>query len=187
LVSKSGNQTSLLAMKEFVNNTGLYCTAVDADIKTLKNLKNCQVILHLPDKNHFVVLDELNKDATPADLSKCAALLISDKPFEKQFAAIPDARLDGITGAAYTCTKVLQYGSETTCTPPVCSDEGCSCDGSYTVSYTVLGCQLASSGTCSSGYQTRYRTCPCAYNGYIDDCQGNGEWTYYYMRACESY
>jgi len=212
LVSKSANQTSLLAMKKFVNNTGLYCTAVDADIKALKNLKNCRVILHLPDKNHFAVLDEIGdgvrvldpisgKIYGVTDLSKCAAILISDKPFEKQlacgetslasgrshgpiggFAAIPDARLQTIAGAlGFTCTKVIQTAGEQPCTPPV----GTVCPGSYIWYFERYGCQLASSGSCSSTYLPRSKSCYCAYDNEYEMCVWSEEWTYTYMRACQ--
>jgi len=186
LVSKSGNQTNLLAMKKFVDNLGLYCTAVNSDLQTLKNLQDCQVIVHLPDKNHFVALDEMNKDLITSNSLKYAALLISDKPFEKQFAAIPETRLSGISGAAYACTKVIQQGGseyDIFCTPPV---DGI-CGGNYVHYWTVMGCQYATSGTCVLGNYVRYQTSPCIYNPVFDWCDTTGEWTYYYTRACASY
>ena len=172
-------------MKKFVDSLGLYCTAVNTDLQTLKNLKNCQVIVHVPGKNHFVVLDELNKDAKAADLSKYTALLISDKPFEKQFAAIPNAKLSTIDGAGYSCTRVLQQAGYLTCLPPSC-DQVCTCDGGTTIYALVKGCAYAPSGTCSSTYMLKSITYPCTYDPEIEGCKTTSEGTSAYMRACSS-
>lgn len=174
------NQTNLSAMKNFVNGLGLYCQAVNADLQSLKNLKDYQVIVHLSGKNHFAVLDELNKDAKMANFMKYTALLISDKPLEKQFAALPDAQMKTITGAAYACTKLLQEHSETPCPAPVGGNCG---DQLYYIYYERWGCQYATSGTCSTSYMIRYQTSPCVYDSVYDACMTT-EWTSYYMRAC---
>ncbi len=193
LVSKSDNRTDFLTMKKFVDNLGLYCSAVNADLQTLKNSKDCQVILNIPDKNHFVVLDEISDDVRVLDplsgkiyggidLSKCAALLISDKPFEIQFAAIPDARLRTITGAiGFSCTKVLQEEGYTLCPPPAdgfCPGNAISYEGR-------LGCELAASGYCNLIEQPRSWSYPCKYDDGYGYCSYTLPPTVTYMLACD--
>jgi len=105
LVTDDG--TSLLVMKQFAQQLGLYCRAVTTDIDTLRGLDNCQVILHIPGKKHFVVLESIdNNFVRIIDLTKDkfyyrtdinffgmdwpdgVALLISDEPIAGEFAQI---------------------------------------------------------------------------------------------------
>jgi len=62
IVSEPNKTTTLYAMKQFAESRGLYCRAVKTDIKTLKGLYGCQVILHIPGKNHFVVLAGIDSE-----------------------------------------------------------------------------------------------------------------------------
>ncbi len=70
LVSGPDKTTSLYAMKQFVERTGLYCRAVKLDINALQKLDGCEVILHIPGKNHFVVLGDIDdRRVSSIDLS----------------------------------------------------------------------------------------------------------------------
>ncbi|MCK4886861.1 MAG: hypothetical protein KAS96_05695, partial [Planctomycetes bacterium] len=60
LVADSTGDTHLLEMKQFAQSLGLYCQAVTTDLDTLKDLDNCLVILHIPGRSHFVVLESID-------------------------------------------------------------------------------------------------------------------------------
>lgn len=198
LVTDDG--TSLLAMKQFAQQLGLYCRPVTTDIETLKSLDDCQVILHIPSKKHFVVLESIdNSFVRIIDLTKDkfyyrtdvnffgmdwpdgVALLISDKTIAGEFTEINEAELANITGGAgYTCTRLLQeYGVI------FCEYVGGQCEGYYQIYFPRWGCESAESGSCSMTWMWRIAVCPCIEDPYNpNDCIVNGEWRFYYMRAC---
>jgi len=195
------DETSLLAMKQFAQQLGLHCRAVTTDIDTLKNLDNCQVILHIPGKKHFVVLESIdNSFVRIVDLTKDkfyyrtdinffgmdwpdgTALLISDEPIAGEFAEINDADLDNITGGSgYSCTRLLQEYNIIFCTRI-----GELCEGYYQRYWERWGCKPAESGSCRSIWFWRLTACPRIED--LDNpfgCKGNGDFTFYYMRACD--
>ena len=203
LISEPNETTSLYAMKEFVQSQGLYCKAVKTDIQTLKNLYGSQAILHIPGKNHFVVLEHIDNEYVwtidlannkfyyrteinffDMDWSGGTVLLISNQPIQLQdsFTEIVEYQLQSIIGGAgYSCTRLLQNYNVIYCDNPVPG----ACEGYYQVYYTRYGCQAAPSGSCSSSSMLRYKECPCIEDPYDPyNCIGNGEWTCYYMRAC---
>jgi hypothetical protein len=200
LVTEAGNQTNLLAMKQFVQRMGLYCRVVTTDIDTLKDLEDCGIILHIPGKRHFVILESVDEnyvriiDLTKnkfyyrtdinffeMDWTEGTALIISNKPIEGKLTEIDDIQLDGIIGASgYSCTRRLQKYNVIFCTK---IDE--QCEGYYRVYYERWGCEYATSGSCSMSVMPRFRKCLCVESlEYPFDCKGNGNWTTYYMRAC---
>ena len=117
-------------MKRFVQQMGLYCRAVKIDIQTLKSLNNCEVILHIPGKKHFVVLEAIddkyvwsidlasNKFYYRTDINffgmdwtEGTALLVSNQPIQLQdgISDIDDSQLADIIGAAgYYLQQLLQ-------------------------------------------------------------------------------
>jgi hypothetical protein len=203
LISEPNKTTSLYAMKEFVQSLGLYCKAVKTDIQTLKNLYGCQAILHIPEKNHFIVLEHIdtvyvwtidlssNKfyyrtdiDFFDMDWSGGTVLLISKQPIQLQgnFTELNEGQLNTIIGSAgYTCTRLLQNYNVVFCTqlaPGLC-------EGYYQEYYTRWGCQSAPSGSCTGSSMLRYKESPCIVDPYDPlNCDITGEWTCYYMRAC---
>ncbi|GAI38229.1 unnamed protein product, partial [marine sediment metagenome] len=62
LVTEPNNNTSLYEMKQFAQDLGLFCRAVKTDIQTLRDLDGCQIILHIPSENHFVVLAGIDNE-----------------------------------------------------------------------------------------------------------------------------
>jgi hypothetical protein len=202
LVSEPNNNTSLYAMKQLVEDLGVYCRAVKTDIQTLRSLVGCEVILHIPGKNHFVVLAGIDDkyvwciDLTnnkffyrtdinffDMDWSEGTALIMSEQSIQIQgsFIEIDDIQLGGIIGAdGYSCTRLLQeYGVI------YCSYVGGECLGYYYEFYERWGCEAAESGSCSSSVMLRYKKSPCILDPYyLDGCTVTGEWTCYYMRAC---
>ena len=203
LVRDPNKATSLYEMKQFLQRRGLYCRAVRTDIQTLKSLEGCEIILHIPGKKHFVVLDTIDGEYvwtvdlasdrfyyrtdvafSGMDWSEGTALLISNHPIKigGEFAEITDAQLGNIIGASgYSCTRLLQTYNVIFCGNPVPGE----CEGYYEVYFTRYGCEAAPSGSCSSSSKIRYKESPCIVDPYdLLACDITGEWTYYYMRAC---
>jgi hypothetical protein len=203
LVSGITNSTSLAAMKQFVESRGLYCRAVKTDIQTVKNLKDCQVILHIPGKSHFVVLEAIDdkyvwtidlasdkfyyrtdKDFFGMDWTEGTALLVSNRPIspDGNLIDLTDDELANTVGAAgYSCTNLLQEYAVVFCAEPIPGW----CEGTYQEYYTRWGCKSAPSGSCSSSRMIRYAEIPCIEDPYNPEaCNVTGEWTCYYMRAC---
>jgi hypothetical protein len=202
LVSEPNSATNLYQMKQFVQELGLYCRAVKTDIKTLKSLSGCQVILHIPGKKHFVALGAIDDkyvwtvdlsgrkfyDRTdvgffPMDWTDGTALLISNSPIAGEFTEIDNQQLQTMTGAAgYSCTRLLQGYNIVDC-----GEAGGFCGGVYEEFYTRYGCESAATGSCSSTKMIRYATIPCIEDLYYPlGCTVDGEWTCYYMRACSN-
>jgi len=195
LVSGPNQDTSLHAMKDLALSLGLYCRAVRTDIQTLRNLSGCQVILHIPKNNHFVVLGDIDSEYVwSIDLTKdrfCyrtdinffgmdwtegIALLVSDRPIMYGANDIDDGGLRAITGGTgYTCTNFLQEYDVVFC--------DYDCGGYYEYYPTRYGCETAESGYCMSSKMLRCAECPCILD-YDMDCEVNGDWVFHYMRAC---
>jgi len=200
LVDRQTGRTSLGAMREFVQRQDLFCRAVRADIETLQRLTDCQAILHIPHKNHFVLMGDIDNEhiwtidlagrrfCSRADVAHFGmdwtdgtALLVSDKPIEGGLTDIDHSTMQNITGGSgYTCTELLQYEY----------DEYCEylmgwCYNSYVYEPERWGCEPAESGMCIEDVKLARATCPC-----IEDadspgsCQVNGDWEFQYMLAC---
>ena len=200
LVDGRTGQTSLLAMKEFVHRQGLYCRAVRTDTETLKTLTDCQVILHIPHKNHFVLLGDIDSESIwtidiagrkfcyRADVSFLGmdwtdgtALLISDAPITGAFDDIDDSGLVNITGrAGYTCTSLLQESAVS-----FCYWSGYYCpNSSYQYYPERWGCEEAESGMCWDDRKLALAECQCRPNEYETDCETYGAWSFNFMTAC---
>jgi hypothetical protein len=200
LVSEPNETTSLYAMKQFAESRGFYCRAVKTDIKTLKGLNGCQVILHIPGKNHFVVLAGIDSDYVwcidlandkffyrtdvdffGMDWTEGTALLVSNHPIQGNFTEIDEDQLNSIIGAAgYACTRLIQ-----TYNVIYCEDVLGECMGMYQVYYTRYGCEAAPSGSCTGSRMLRCAESPCIVDPYDPlACTVTGEWTCYYMKAC---
>ena len=202
LVSDPNGDTSLYALKQAAESLGLYCRAVTTDIQTLKSLYDCEVILHIPWKKHFVVLEGIDDEYVwtidlasnlfyyrtdlsffDTDWTEGTALLISRQFIELQdgFAEIDVPHLNSITGSlGYRCTLPLQnYGVI------FCSYIGGVCGGYYEEHYKRRGCQGAVSGNCNNRVLLRYQESPCIIDPYDPyACTVTGEWTSRYMLAC---
>lgn len=203
LADRPGRATSLKTMKDFAQRSGLYCRAVRTDIQTLKKLSGCEVILHFPKKNHFVVLEGIdNEYAWSVDLSKDkfyyrtdlnfigmdwtegTALLISDRPIQLQGnnTEIADSQLSNIIGGSgWSCTLLLQEYNIIYCSMPMPGY----CLGYYEGYIRRYGCEAAESGSCVTQRLVRSAESPCIVNPYNPfACDITYEWTFYYMRAC---
>ncbi|MHC4147473.1 MAG: cysteine peptidase family C39 domain-containing protein [Planctomycetota bacterium] len=198
LVKGPNGATSLRGMKEFAQSQGLHCRAVKTDIETLKDLSDCEVILHIPKKNHFVTLGDIDSAyvwsidlvsrrfcyRTDAglfgmDWSEGTALLVSDSPITDKLNDIDDSRLQTIIGAAgYTCTDLLQEDEYFSCT------SGRWCPGSYEYWPERWGCEEAESGMCWDSWMLSSAECACVLDPDDFDCDVDGDWSFYYMMAC---
>ncbi len=200
LVDRQNGRTSLGAMKEFVNSQDLFCRAVRTDIRTLQSLTDCQAILHIPHKNHFVLLGDIDNEhiwtidlagrrfCSRADVAHFGmdwtdgtALLVSDKPIEGSLNDIDHSTVQNITGGSgYTCTELLQeeYYED-------CEYLDGLCWNWYIYEPERWGCEQAESGMCIEDQKLFRATCPCIEDP--DDptaCQVNGDWDFKYDLAC---
>ena len=186
-------------MKKFVQRQGLYCRAVKLDINSLSKLRDCEAILHLPEKNHFIVLGEIDdRYVGSIDLSSNRfyyrtdinffdmnwtdgiALLISDQPIQIQGSVkeISNTQLRNITGGnGWQCIDLLQEYDYESCDPY-------GCDNYYEYYPERGGCEYVGSGYCAHSSYTRKVESRCKKNSY-GNCGVTGEWRYYYMWACD--
>jgi len=200
LVNESNGDTSLYAMKQFVQSLGLYCRAVKTDIQTLKGLDGCKAILHIPAKKHFVVLDSIddkyvwtidlasNKFYYRTDMNffemdwtEGTTLLVSSQSITGEFTDIDESELGIITGAyGYQCNTLRQESGVI-----FCVYIGGGCEGYFRIFYERWGCGVAESGSCSQSKMIRYHRTPCILDPHNPfGCKVTGEWTTYYMQAC---
>jgi hypothetical protein len=201
LVSGPDKTTSLHQMKQFIQSLGLYCRAVKTDIDTLKNLKDCEIILHIPNKEHFVALDAIddeyvwmidlasNKfyyrtdiDFFGMDWTEGTALIMSNSPIKGKFDEIDKREFGNITGSSgYQCNVLRQIDDDI-----FCEFVGGECLGYYRVFYERWGCGIAESGSCSQSTMVRCEKSLCIEDPYDPyGCDTEEEWTAYYMKACE--
>lgn len=200
LVSEPDKTTNLYQMKQFVQGLGFYCRAVKTDIDTLRGLEDCEIILHIPGRNHFIVVSDIddeyirvidlaaNKfyyrtdlDFFSMDWTEGTALIMSNNIIEGKYAEIGERELGNITGASgYQCNVLRQEYNVIYCTYV-----GGQCEGFYREFYTRWGCGVAESGSCSQSKMVRYKKSPCIEDPYDPlACDVTGEWTVYYMMAC---
>lgn len=207
LVSVPNESTSLYALRQFAQELGLHCLAVKTDIQTLKNLKGCQVILHLPRANHYVVLEYIDDDYIwiidldsnkfyyriklnlfDLDWSVGTTLLISNEPqnLKGSFTKINDEELHRIIGSdefgTYSCTDWIQKYDVIFCSDAILG----LCGGCYTRFENRYGCELDEQGeSCTGTDLVGNIRCVC-----IEDpnspgsCVGSGDWYSQYIRAC---
>ncbi|MHC4258961.1 MAG: cysteine peptidase family C39 domain-containing protein [Planctomycetota bacterium] len=208
LVNRPDKSTSLYMLRQFAQELGLYCLAVKTNVQTLGNFEDCQVILHLPTVNHYVVLEhtddeyvwvidlDSNKffyrtklDEFALDWGGGTALLISNEPLalEPTCAEIDDSELRETVGSAggfgnFSCTDLFQSYDVALCSPPV----GGLCGGRYWIWYNRYACELdAEGGTCTGTGMVGTVSSPC-----INDpqnpptCTITGEWFSQFVRAC---
>jgi hypothetical protein len=191
-------------MQQFINNMGLNSLAVRTDLETLKTYEDCQIILHLPTINHYVVLGNTdNEYVRLIDLDKNnfyyrdriehfnriwegTALIVSDGPIAVKncFAKIDNNQLRGIIGAdnCQTCTDPIQSSANFPCPDPVAG----TCGGSHVTYYKRLGCEPGSSGDCKESDKLGSTSTPCGDDPFDPEaCIGVGDPTSYYISACE--
>lgn len=209
LVSEPNKSTDLYSLRQFARELDLHCLAVKTDISTLKNLKDCQVILHLPSANHYVVFEYIdNEYVWVIDLdsnkffyrtklkdfgrvwSAGTALLISDKPLDvdPNNTPISDSELQKITGSTrdslsdFSCTDHIQEYNYLLCPFPI----GGLCGGRYWLWPNRWGCYPASEGnicTSQDDMPGNYSS-PCINHTSIPNACDTSDWITKNIRAC---
>jgi len=205
IVTGSDQTTSLYEIKHLLQQQGLYCEAVQTDIKHLKSLKNdYQVILHLSEIDHYAVLHDIDvkyvwlidlnrkhffyrkkiKDFN-TDWSEGTALLVSQDPVNTQpdTSTISDEKLHGIIGSDgfgnYSCSKLIQSADEVFCS--------IICGGQYSIYFELYACEPDGNGGSCSGEPMLSRVSLLCLPDPSDPlfCLTPGDWIDYYIRACQ--
>jgi hypothetical protein len=207
LVDAKG-MTSMDKMKQLAAELNLQCRAVTTDIETLRNLKGCYAILHLPGKRHFVVLDRIDEDKVwlidldqnkfyfpvsidtfRLDWQSGTTLLISTKEISLQegMKEINENDLKKIIGAdsfgTYSCTQLIQNANTRFCLDMIAGF----CSGNYRMFYERYACQLATQGgECSGNRIIGSVWCDCVEDiAYPGECASSGDWFGQYIHACQ--
>jgi peptidase C39-like protein len=198
-IVQPNGQTTMDMLSRTARGLGLYCRAVRTDLATLTDLPNCQAILHIPGKDHFVVLDRVddrdawivdlssstfyyrkNKALLPMDWSEGTALLVSKEPIAGPFAEIGhDALAMLSSGAGWSCTRLLQAESQSYCTATEYD-----CWGAFRWYYKRWGCEYAPIGSCTTQSLARYAKDECVWDA-IRGCTSLYDWEFSYMSACQ--
>lgn len=161
--------TSMSEMVRFARNSGLTAVTVKADLESIRMLKGCEIVLHLPQTNHYVLLGATDaKFARIADLTtgnfyrrytnehlnsiwEGTAMILSSSKIAgtEKLAKIDDNMLNDIVGAAEcsSCTNTIQDASNNPCSSPTSG----SCGGTHKIYYERKGCENSesSSDSCS--------------------------------------
>ena len=116
------------------------------------------------------------------DWTAGTALLVSDRSIKGDFVDIEASCLDTIVGSSgYSCTNLLQDDLTV-----YCEKIGGLCDGYFEIYYERWGCEAAPSGSCPRLRLMRLTASPCIeHHTDPDACMITGEWTTYYMWACD--
>lgn len=206
LVRADSGDTSLSQIQQLIQKKGLFCLPVKTDISGLKQFKDAQVLLHFPQKKHYVLLDRIDKDAVwLIDLDRQTfyyfmdidrferewagiALVISDKPLSLQDgdSPIPGPVLENITGSAdYSCSELIQRYQVAYCPKMTLG----TCGGRYIRWKELYGCQ--SDTSTSGGYCDGTGVIGSLYSSCIEDdtssgeCTTSGNYISRFMRACQ--
>ena len=197
LVNPSTGQTSLYAMKQLAQDKGLRSQAVHTDLETLESLKDCQIILYIPGKKHFTVLESMdNAFAYVLDLASHRfyyrvarddfdqewpggiALILSHQEIRDSLNRLQDEKCKEIVGATgYDCTDQIQSYYEEFC--------NAECTNERLIVLDRRRCAYAESGTCSEDWLCSIIYCPCTVNlQNPDECTLIRTWTLIYLMAC---
>jgi hypothetical protein len=196
LVGTDGH-TNLYDLKQFAQGLGLYGRVVRTDLAGLENLGTAKAIVHIPGKNHFVVVDRVDDQYVwlidlsnkkfyyrqsvhffPLEWTEGAALLLSNGPISGPFPAIPDREATKLMGGAYDCNVLAQEDSIFACE----YSQGV-CQGYYSIFYERWQCGPAATGTCTNRALIGMQESPCIPDP-IFLCAYTGEWAFMNMRAC---
>jgi hypothetical protein len=201
LIQGPGMETTMLQMREFLGEHGLNAVAVNATVDKLALFADCQVILHLDDQNHYVVLGGVDKEfvrlidldrngfyyrvpaAQFAADKRRAALLVSDRPVvvAGDIARIDSSSLEGIAaaGSCQDCNTKIQSASAGSCI------EVAGICGNHTQYYERWACGTAQSGSCKDSDMVMHREENCERDPATGLCAGDGDWTSSSGKACK--
>jgi len=196
LVGPDG-QTTLHSVRQLIQDLGLYCKAIRTDDPaTLRDFGPAKAILHIPEKNHVVVVDSVddqhvqivdlsdskfsyvqNTDSFNRVWSQGLALLVSSTPIPEVYTSVDDARLYAAIGqTGWSCTKVAQEDDWFLCP--------WDCNGYFSYYWKRYVCEPAQHGTCDEQVYVRYQDSACVVDP-VRVCTVDGMWYYNYMPACK--
>jgi predicted double-glycine peptidase len=209
LVTQNNKMTSLYLLKETLEESGLYCVAMETNLESLRRLKNSQIILHLSGSNHYVILDHIDDtDVWTIDLTSRkvywktsveqflqewkhgTALIVSDNPQNLNADGAPLSSLvqqqimgGDPVGSGYSCTQLLQVDDHLFCSEPV----GILCGGLYYVYWERYGCQEdPNGGFCTGQEMPGHKYTHCITDFYhFGACTITGVWYPRSIRACQ--
>lgn len=196
LVKGTEKTTSLLEMQKFIDGLGLNSIAVSTDLETLKLTNNSEVILHLPEINHYVVLGNIDdKYVRLIDLDKNkfyyrrsienfnktwkgTALIIEDTLIKtaNSFAKIDGNLLSEIIGAA-SC-QICDDPAQKEIIFDECDTQYGACGGQESKYHERWKCVPAQSGNCTEDLLPWYTETVCEKNLY-DQCLPEGDFLVY--------
>jgi hypothetical protein len=173
---------------------------VNATADELAQLVDCQVILHLDEQNHYVVLAGIDGEfvrlidldrngfyyrvpvAQFAADRRRVALLVSDRPLvvAENMARIDPSSLEGIAAASscQDCNTKIQSASD-----GGCRKQAGDCT-THTQYYERWSCGVAASGTCTESDMPMEREENCQPDRATGICTGDGEWVSTPGSAC---
>jgi predicted double-glycine peptidase len=163
LAAQNSKMTSLYLLKSKLEETGLYCAAVETTLESLRKINNSQVILHLQDNSHYVILDRIDdENVWTIDLTsrkiywktpiqqflrqwkRGIAIVVSDNPQNLNPEGTPLSASDqqqitggDATGTNYSCTERIQTNKDLFCSEPI----GFVCGGRYYTYWERYGCK----------------------------------------------
>jgi hypothetical protein len=192
LVGSNGS-TNLYDLKQFALGLGLYGRVVKTDLAGLETLGTAKAILHIPGKNHFVVVDRVDDQYVwlvdlssrkfyyrqslhffPLEWTEGTALLLSDRPISGQLADVPDGTAKSLAGGAYYACNTLMQEFDWV----ACEYVSGLCQGYFTIYFEIWTCGQAPSGTCTFIQKLLRQKSPCIPDP-IAVCTYTGEWRYY--------
>ena len=201
--------TSLYLLKETLEESGLYCVAMETNLESLRRLKDSQIILHLSGSNHYVILDHIDDtDVWTIDLTSRkvywktpiqqflqewkhgTALVVSDNLQDlttevngMPLSPVAQQQIMGGDPAGYSCTELIQEYDHLLCSKPV----GWLCGGRYYVYWDRYGCREdPGGGTCTGEGMLGHQYTHCITDFlYLGDCTITGIWYSRYIRACQ--
>lgn len=203
IVSASG-YTSLTQMQSLAQSLGFNCRAVQTDIPGLAQYPGCRIILHLPEKDHCLVLDHMDdEDVWCVDLSSDrfyypisidrfgllwaagTALVLSARPIpvNDSVAVLTHPCASAIIAGAPagTCTRVIQEENVEYCPPPP------DCSGAFVYWFRIVQCEwdVNAPHACSNNIRKQSKlSIPCVYDLFGDTCVGS-IWNFGHKWACE--
>jgi predicted double-glycine peptidase len=173
LAAQNSKMTSLYLLKSKLEETGLYCVAVETTLESLRKVNNSQVILHLQDNGHYVILDRIDdENVWTVDLTsrkiywkipiqqflrqwkRGIAIVVSDNPQNLNPEGTPLSVSDqqqimggDATGTNYSCTDRIQTNKDLFCSEPI----GFFCGGRYYIYWERYGCKEDPNGGFCAG------------------------------------
>lgn len=206
LVSAETRLTSLQKVKQALEESELYCSAIQTDLETLKTIDNCSGILHIPINNHYVILDHIDAEYVwTIDLTSRkfywktpikdflnqwedgTVLLVTESPIylPSGLNNIETEQLLMIQGGGnYSCSEIIQTETVENCPEPL---GGLICRGSYRMFWQRKGCiEDSEGGLCHGIGMLGYSFSRCIEDQEVTgQCIYFGKWYKRDIRACE--